>query len=196
MSFACVLLDFDGVIRMFDAELVAGIEAEVGIAKGSVFYAAFEPNLLEQATTGAISRDEWVEAVADKIQSPEAAWGWANIPGTIDWDLMAVIDELRSRGTTVAVLTNGTTSIPQEMAELGVGDRFDAVFNSAEIGITKPDPRVFRHVSAVLEIPPEQIFFTDDSARKLAGANEIGMYAEHYTGLDHFQEQLRNIGLL
>jgi putative hydrolase of the HAD superfamily len=196
VSFACVLLDFDGVIRKFDAELVAAIEADVGIPKGSVFHAAFEPNLLERVTTGAISRDEWVEAVADKIQSPEAAWGWANIPGTVDWELMAVTDDLRSRGTTVAVLTNGTTSISQEMADLGIDDRFDAIFNSAEIGITKPDPRVFRHVSDALEIPPEHIFFTDDSARKLAGAIEIGMRAEHYTGLDRIQDQLRSVGLL
>jgi HAD superfamily hydrolase (TIGR01509 family) len=82
------------------------------------------------------------------------------------------------------------------MANLGIDDRFDTIFNSAEIGITKPDPRVFRHASDALEIPPEHIIFTDDSARKLTGAIEIGMRAEHYTGLAHFEQQLRSIGLL
>ncbi len=195
MGFACVLLDFDGVVRIFDDDLVTAIEADNELPSGSVFHAAFEPGLLEQATTGKITRKKWVESVGLTVGSPHAAQAWATIPGDIDWRLISMVDDLRSRDIVVAILTNGTNEIPQQMIDLGIHDRFDAIFNSAEIGITKPDPRVFQHACGALGIEPERIFFTDDSPSKLSGAIEIGMYTELYTGVERFRDHLRGIGL-
>ncbi len=115
---------------------------------------------------------------------------WLDAEGWIDWDMIAVVDELRSSGVTVAVLTNGTDVVPTELDRLGATAHFDAIFNSAEIGYAKPDPRVFRHVCDQLGVQPASVFFTDDSAHKLAGAVELGMTARLFEGLDRFREHL------
>jgi putative hydrolase of the HAD superfamily len=105
-----------------------------------------------------------------------------------------VVDELRAGGTVVAVLTNGTDTIPAELRALGIADRFDAVFNSAEIGAAKPEAEAFQHVCRALGVPPEQVFFTDDSPSKLSGAVALGMDARLYVGLPTFVRHLEELG--
>lgn len=77
-----------------------------------------------------------------------------------------------------------------ERAAHGIADRFDAIFNSAEIGYTKPDIRAFRHVLEVLDVEPAEVFFTDDSPSKLAGAESLSMRTHLFTGADDLRDRL------
>ncbi len=149
-----VLLDLDGVIRHFDPGHVADVERRHELPSGALTAAGFRPELLELVVTGRITRAAWVARVGVRVGSSAAAEEWLAERGRIDWELLALVDDLRDAGVTVAVLTNGTDTIPQELAELGVSNRFDAVFNSAEIGFAKPDRRAFEHVCARLGVPP------------------------------------------
>jgi len=193
MSIEAVVLDLDGVVRHFGPGNVAEVEARHGLAEGALMAAAFEPSLLEQVITGQISRAEWGRRVGVVLGSPAAAADWQADQGRIDWDMMALVDQLRAAGFVVAVLTNGTDTIAEEMQTLGVDDRFDAIFNSALIGYAKPDRRAFEYVSQALGVSPSAIFFTDDSPSKLAGAIEIGMHARTFEGIDTFRLHLAEL---
>jgi putative hydrolase of the HAD superfamily len=81
------------------------------------------------------------------------------------------------------------------MEALGIESRFDAIFNSAELGVAKPDRRAFEMVCSRLGVEPAEVLFTDDSERKLEGAIEIGMTARHFTGVHPFADHLREVGL-
>jgi len=110
--------------------------------------------------------------------------------------VLALADELRARGRTVAVLTNGTDTIPAEVADQGIACRVDHVFNSAEIGHAKPDARAFTHVLEALDLTGPEVFFTDDSPPKLAGAVEVGMRAHAFVGLPQLRAALVEHGVL
>jgi len=191
-----VLLDLDGVIRHFETDHRAGIEAEAGLAPGTLWTAAFEEDLIEQVITGRVSRAEWTAAVGEAVGNAEAAAEWLAQKGTVDREMISLIDELRSAGTTVAILTNGTDTVPAELDELGVTPHVDAIFNTAEIGYAKPDRRAFEHACTALDVDPAEVFFTDDSERKFSGAIEIGMTIEHFVGVDTLRSQLATLGLL
>lgn len=195
-GFSTILFDLDGVIRHFDQEHIAGIERRHNLDPGALMAAAFEPALLNPVITGRATRRRWVEQVGRALNAPEAAKEWMAARGSIDHEMLAVVDELRAGGLTVAILTNGTDTVADELDELGVSDRFDAVFNSAEIGFAKPDRRVFEHVCQALDVSPSSVFFTDDSASKLAGALEIGMTARLFEGIGNLRSQLGSLGLL
>lgn len=194
MSLTTVLLDLDGVVRHFDPEHVAGVEERHGLRAGSLTEAAFEPLLLDRVITGRIRRSEWVREVGRQVDHLGAAEEWMAERGTVDAAMMAEVDKLRSRGHVVAVLTNGTDTIAAEMKSLGLDLRFDAVFNSADMGIAKPDRRVFERVSAALGVDPVEVFFTDDSESKLRGAIEVGMTARRFLGVDAFRFHLAEVG--
>lgn len=185
-----VLFDFDGVIRHFSTDFDAQCEQKYGVALGSLQAVAFAEPLISELTTGQIRRAQWLERIGDEIGSTEAALAWGHQPTYADTDLLTFVDELRAEGLTTAVLTNGTDEVRTEAAALGVPEHFDAFFNSAEIGFTKPDPRAFQHVLDELSAAGPEVFFTDDSPRKLTGATELGMTVHHYTALPELKEAL------
>lgn len=189
-----VLFDLDGVIRHFDARNTATIEHRHGLAPGDIERIAFAQPLIDEVTTGRITRAEWVRRIGVQVGTA-AAHEWSAQSAAIDHDVLELIDDIRDAGIRTAVLTNGTDTIPAEIAAHGIASRFDAVFNSAEIGHAKPDTRAFRHVIDALGVDAAEVFFTDDSASKLVGAQRLSMHTHHYDGVDDLRARLVQAGV-
>ncbi len=191
-----VVFDLDGVIRHFDPEATADIERRHALELGALLETAFAEPGITAVTTGQITRATWISGIGETLGAPDAAREWGGRPPSVDPEMLDLADELRARGLVVAVLTNGTDTIPAEMADQGIGCRVDHVFNSAEIGMAKPDVRVFQHVLDVLELPAPSVFFTDDSTAKLAGADAVGMHTHAFVGRDDLRQELVRLGAL
>ncbi|NJI60243.1 HAD family hydrolase [Microbacterium oxydans] len=190
-----VLFDLDGVIRHFDPAHVAEIERRHGLDSGIIAGTAFAAPLIDEVTTGRITRAEWVRRIGERIGNAAAATEWGAHPAMVDGDVLDLSDELRAAGLRTAVLTNGTDTLPAELAAHGISDRFDAVFNSADIGFAKPDARAFQHVLGALEVSATEVFFTDDSAGKLVGAESLSMHTNLFAGVDDLRAQLIAAGV-
>lgn len=190
-----VLFDLDGVIRHFDPAHAADIEERHGLAAGTLEGIAFARPLIDDVTTGRISRAEWMRQVSELAGSAPAAEEWGAQPAVVDEAVLELSDEIRAGGLRTAVLTNGTDTIHAEIAAMGIGGRFDAVFNSADIGYVKPDVRAFLHVLDALAVRPEEVFFTDDSASKLVGADTLSMRTHLFEGVAGLRRQLIQAGV-
>ncbi len=60
--------------------------------------------------------------------------------------------------------------------DTGVADSFEAVIISAEAGVRKPHPRIFRQMLRLLGIEPHMTLFVGDTARDdVLGAQRVGM---------------------
>lgn len=188
-----VLFDFNGVIRHIDPEFTPDLERRFDLAAGSIHNAAFSQPLLSELTTGEISRQEWLRQIGEHVGSPEAAVEWGTQPSWADPELLSFVEELRSQGLTTAVLTNGTDEVRAEADQLDVLKHFDAFFNSADIGVVKPDPRAFQHVLDELGLSGSEVFFTDDSENKLIGARELGIPSHHYTSTATLRDALSQV---
>lgn len=66
---------------------------------------------------------------------------------------------------------------------------FDAQFYSCEIGINKPDIRIYEFCLNSLDIPPQACLFVDDSQKNVSGAAKSGMNVIHYKSFDQFSQQ-------
>lgn len=128
-----VLFDLDGVIRHFDPEHVADIERRNGLVAGTIEGIAFSSPLIEAVTTGRITRADWVHRVGELAGNAGAAEEWGRQATRVDQEVLELADEVRRWGLTAAVRTNGTDTMPAEVAALGLGSHFDAIFNSADI---------------------------------------------------------------
>jgi putative hydrolase of the HAD superfamily len=58
---------------------------------------------------------------------------------------------------------------------------FDAVVISGEVGLRKPDPRIYALAAERLGLPPGQIVFVDDVAGNVRAAVEAGMVGVRHT---------------
>jgi putative hydrolase of the HAD superfamily len=98
-------------------------------------------------------------------------------PVTAMYDL---IRALRDKGLRTGLLSNswGTDGYPrQDFAEL-----FDAVVISCEVGMRKPEPRIFYHAARLLGVRPAECLFIDDVQANVDGAIACGMTAVLHTG--------------
>ena len=90
-----------------------------------------------------------------------------------------LIRDLRGRGVRTALLSNswGPGGYPRhDFPEL-----FDAVVISGEVGMRKPEPRIFRHAAALLGLQPEHCVFVDDVEANVNAAIGCGMTGVHHT---------------
>lgn len=95
---------------------------------------------------------------------------------------MQVIKALRKRGIKTAIVTNimaeRIDSQKNKIEKLGIADQFDAIVISGELGIHKPDRRIFDHAAKLLGVCNEECLFVgDDPDSDIAGARGAQMEA-------------------
>jgi putative hydrolase of the HAD superfamily len=62
----------------------------------------------------------------------------------------------------------------------GLLSLFDDFVCSADVGMAKPDPRIFALSAQRLGLPPEECVFVDDMDRNIAAARAAGMHGVHF----------------
>lgn len=92
-------------------------------------------------------------------------------------EMVEVAREARAAGLRTAIVTNNVREFGDSWrAMLPVDDLFHAVVDSHEVGIRKPDPRIFAHALDLLGgVPPADAVFLDDFAGNVAAAERVGM---------------------
>jgi epoxide hydrolase-like predicted phosphatase len=102
-----------------------------------------------------------------------------------------MLRKLRATGIRTCLLSNswGPGGYPRE----DFPELFDAVVISHEVGMRKPEPRIFRHAAGLIGLPPDECVFIDDIEANVAAARACGMTgiwhddpqrtAEHLSGL-------------
>jgi epoxide hydrolase-like predicted phosphatase len=95
------------------------------------------------------------------------------------------IVDLRRRGYFTALVTNNAREFGAIWKEqLDYDDLFDTVIDSSEVGLRKPDPRIYRLTLERLGgLAPEEAVLLDDFEVNLAAARAIGMHGV-YVGPD------------
>ena len=93
-------------------------------------------------------------------------------------DAKAALEDLRD-ACRLGVLTNGPPDIQHEKLEgAGLAHYFDAVVVSGDVGIGKPDPRIFHLALEQLGASPEDAAMVGDSLpRDIVGARRAGVMA-------------------
>lgn len=148
--FDAVLCDFDGVVHLWDPDGMTSLDRAWGLTEGTLADAAFDGELLQAAVTGRLSDEQWRGQVAQVLApvcgSLERAWGlvaaWSQLTGRVDPAVVDLLAALRTR-VPVVLVSNATTRLEAYLAAIGLDEAFDAVINTARIGVAKPDRRVF-----------------------------------------------------
>lgn len=104
--------------------------------------------------------------------------------------MMAIVDSLRTRGVRVAILSDQTDWLDELDARLRFSARFERVYNSYHLGISKHDPQLFRDVAAWMGLESSRALFIDDTAGHVERAIDAGMHAIHYRGRQLFLQEM------
>jgi len=88
----------------------------------------------------------------------------------------SVLRDLRQRYQ-LALVTNGAPDVQRDkIAGAQLGDAFDAIVVSGEVGVGKPDARVFQRALDLLDVAPEQALMVGDNLIcDIQGAQGMGI---------------------
>lgn len=93
------------------------------------------------------------------------------IPGAV-----ALVQKLRPTYK-IGIISNSYVDVQhRKLDTLGIRNLFSCIVLSEDIGIRKPDPRIFHHAAGLLQLPPAECLYVGDSYRNdVAGSRSAGM---------------------
>lgn len=101
---------------------------------------------------------------------------WKEYLGTLNVELADYFRSLRPKYKT-AIISNSFVGAREKEAEHYQFDTIcDLIIYSHEVGLSKPDPRIFTLACERLGLQPHEIIFVDDHADVYASAVEMGMH--------------------
>jgi len=92
--------------------------------------------------------------------------------------MLELVRSLRRAGLRTALLSNswGNDDYPRHLFP----ELFDVVVISAEVGMRKPEERIFRHTAELLGLAPEECVFIDDVEANVLAAQALGLETVHH----------------
>jgi 2-haloacid dehalogenase len=128
-----------------------------------------------------------------------ARWkeGWpemlrGEIAGTV-----AVVEALRARGRRLYALTNfSTETFPIARARCPSLALFEDTVVSGEVGLVKPDPRIYALAIERCRLDPARTVFVDDHLVNVVAARAQGFHALQFTTPERLGEALGSLALL
>lgn len=197
-----LLIDLDGVIRLWDPQVDLVIEQACGLPPGALRQAAFAPDLLTAAITGQYRDEEWRHLVVQRLcityPAPAAervVQLWSKGFGAINAPVLELVRLCRQR-VKVVLVTNATSRLAADLQQLGLVDEFDFIVNSSEIGYAKPQPEIFQAALARVGCNATAALFVDDSAGNVAAAQQLGLVGHLYQTVAALETALRRYHLL
>lgn len=178
--YKAILFDFGGVIYQHPVDVIPEVIAriynqplELAIKEYSKYSNDF--------CTGKISADQIINSLSSTFknskQLSEVKNLWIKYYSELAIPNQEVLDLIKKLRKNYKLYLFSNTS---EMSNIhnsrtGIYDYFDDVFMSYQLGLRKPDPKIFQRVISSLGIKPAECIFIDDNLKNLETAKQLGI---------------------
>jgi HAD superfamily hydrolase (TIGR01509 family) len=185
MTIRAVIFDIGGVFNRV-GHIGAGDrwQQRTGLDDRALAYAIFDGPLTLAASLGQATIGQIWASVAQQLglSSDEVAELEADAWAAYVWntELLDYVRSLRSVCKT-ATLSDAWPNARQQCLPYISEQAFDVMVYSAEEGIKKPDPEIFRRTLARLDVPPHEAIFVDDRQKNVDAAISVGMLGVLFT---------------
>ncbi len=130
----------------------------------------------------------------DALRAFDERWV-ETIPGAIPGSVV-LLEALDKAGMPLFALTNfSAEKFPLARLLFPFLQLFRHVVVSGEVGLVKPDPRIFDVLLRWTDVPAHRTVYIDDSRVNYEAAARLGFRALHFTGPDRLQSDLAALGL-
>lgn len=179
--------DLGGVIlRTTDRAPRATLGAQFGISYQQIEEIGFSGgrwSSAARASLGAITEEAHWLTVSRRLGLTAA--GQENIHAAffagdaLDWELIDFLRQQRKVRKT-GLISNAWSGLRPWIVSQGFADAFDEMIISAEIGIVKPNPRIYQQALQALGVAPQAAVFVDDMLENVLAARALGMRGIHF----------------
>ncbi len=198
MPIKAVIFDLGGVlVRTEDRGPRMQLAARLGKTYAELGMLVFDSGSSQQAQLGEITSAQHWEQVRKVLNiSPTELLEvrgkfWEG--DSLDGNLVDYLRGLRPRYKT-ALLSNAWDDLRQYIEEdWQIEDAFDQMIISAEVGLAKPDARIYQLAISKVGVDPAEAVFVDDFPENVIGAREVGLQAIHFIDPDQALADLQQL---
>jgi epoxide hydrolase-like predicted phosphatase len=197
MTIKAVIFDLGGVlVRTEFPEVRRRLELRLGLEPDAVGRAIWGSKEWELAQTGALSYEDYWHSVGAKLglSSPQEIADFRReyfSADRVDQELVRLIEALRACYK-IALLSNAPDKLGVWLEnDWGISHLFDAIVYSADVGMVKPDPRIYQLTLKRLAVEPSEALFVDDYSRNVEAAVAVGMKTILFTSTQALKEALK-----
>jgi putative hydrolase of the HAD superfamily len=198
MTIQAIIFDFGGVlVRTSDFTPRERLAARFGMTSHELMDLVFVGDSGMGAQRGEITIEQHWENVRlalkltpqELVDFQDEFWS----KDVIDTELIEYIRSLH-RSYRTALLSNAFSDLRQMIIEQWqFADAFDTLVISSEIGIVKPDPRIYHLVLERLGVQPAEAVFVDDFQKNIEGAKAVGMQGIHFRDPEQARSELEQL---
>jgi epoxide hydrolase-like predicted phosphatase len=200
MAVTAVAFDFGGVLTYSSWAGLVEYGTELGLPdEALVGYFRDDPQMA-RLEIGEISSREFFKYVCIDAEARHGQridirrLGLAASEGErLDPLMLALVEELRPH-CSVALVTNNVAGAGWR--ETFRFELFDVVLDSSEVGVRKPDPRIYAALCERLDRKPDEVAFVDDLARNTEAAAALGLHPILFTDRESCRAELVRLGVL
>lgn len=154
----------------------------------------FIENTLGRANLGLIDDNDFRRSMAKRVGTSPQQWSQSIVSAELlNVDLLKYIEQLHVSYKT-AILSNANTGVlDRKIGEDWLSRDFDEIVVSADVGIAKPDPRIYYLVVERLGVAAKDCLYVDDRQAFVEVAEELGMRTILYEDFERFKRSLKEI---
>ena len=188
-----IMIDFGGVlVRTEDQTLRRKWELQLNLVEGALSKLMFDSDVSRKALLGLEPESAIWNYIASKLSlNPAESLNPVDLEqlksdfwkfDSLDHDLVEYLKSLRKKYI-ICILSNAWTGARRLFTETyHLDEMADKIIISSEVGLVKPDIRIYELAATKLNLKPEEIIFIDDFAENIEGARQSGMNAIQFTG--------------
>jgi putative hydrolase of the HAD superfamily len=125
-------------------------------------------------------------ATIDELNLWDARMWTTQNPAMVAWQ-----QQLKQRGLLTAILSNmGDNVLANIQREFLWIHQFDVLVWSFQLLLAKPDPAIYHHTLAKLNVRPEEALFLDDKLVNVEAARALGMKSIQFSTVDRLRADL------
>jgi putative hydrolase of the HAD superfamily len=109
-------------------------------------------------------------------------------------EVIEIIKKLKANGYKVGLITNLTSVFPPTR-RMAYADLFDDMIVSHEVGMRKPEARIYNLALDRLAVHAAEAVFVDDKLENVEGAEAIGMRGIHFKDAAQLKKELEKMGV-
>ena len=184
-----IIFDLGAVILNINYENTIDEFTKLGVKNAETFYSKkVQTELFNKIETGKISNNEFLrelqkETKNAKIKQVKIAWNAMLLD--LPKERLQLIKKLKDNHTIYLLSNTNSIHINAFKEELGnkkwleFCELFDKMYLSHEIGLRKPDAKIFEYILNEQKLKAEEVFFIDDSPQHIASAKKLGINCHH-----------------
>lgn len=190
-------MDLGGVIvRTADRTSRLRLAERLGLTYDQLIAEVFDSSSSAQASLGLITTAQHWASVMDALSLPpdqaDSVRREFFAGDVVDGELVNFLRSLRGTMKT-ALISNAWPDLREYIRREGFDDAFDEMIISAEVGLMKPDARIYRLALDRLGALPHEAVFVDDMPKNVEAAQALGMHGILFRDTAQTLDQIRKL---